>query len=411
MTAALLAAYHYHIHFSRLGSNQVADAFFMAAAFLFLYRANDEGRPFDWVLAGIVAGLAQYWYAGARFVTIMVGVAVIWFIMRGGKRFLQAQWKGIVMLIGAFLISAGPMLQHAIRFPDDYNARLNAVGVFESGWLQLAEKTWKQGAVPILFGYQLKRAALSYNAYPDRTSWYGSPKPFFDFPMGVLFMLGLGYATLRPVNRKHFPMLIWWWGAIILGGMLTESPPSSQRLVTTGPPAVFFVALSLEQIGSIVRRVWQSITLNRLLPAFGAAAIIALSALSLNWYFNEYTPMLVYGNDTAVIATGIAHYASDHLGPDWRMYFFGPPRMYINFGSIAYLVPDIEGRDIPDPLTAPPPIDFAPNDKNAAFIFLPERRAELDLVRQTYPNGEGEVIPSPRLNDPNPLFYVYRVTK
>ena len=49
---------------SRLGSNQVADAFFMAAAFFFLYRAYDEGGMLNWVMAGIVAGLAQYFYAG-----------------------------------------------------------------------------------------------------------------------------------------------------------------------------------------------------------------------------------------------------------------------------------------------------------------------------------------------------------
>ena len=56
MVGVLLAAYHYHIHYSRLGSNQVADAFFMAAAFFFLYRAYDEGGMLNWVMAGLWLG-------------------------------------------------------------------------------------------------------------------------------------------------------------------------------------------------------------------------------------------------------------------------------------------------------------------------------------------------------------------
>ena len=60
VVALLVATYHYHIHFSRLGSNQVADPFFMALTLFFLYRALDEKRWLDWALTGGVAGLAFY---------------------------------------------------------------------------------------------------------------------------------------------------------------------------------------------------------------------------------------------------------------------------------------------------------------------------------------------------------------
>jgi hypothetical protein len=408
MTATLLAAYHYHIHFSRIGSNQIADGWFMAALLFFLYRAYDAGRPSDWAWAGVVAGLAQYAYAGARFATLMLFVAIAWFIAREGRRFWRAQRSGIVIALGALLVTAGPMLQHAIRFPVDYNGRLNSVGVLQSDWFAEAARTQPGGALPILLD-QFKHAALAYNAYPDQTAWYGSPDPFFDFPTGVLFLLGLGYATLRPFKRQHFLMLVWWWGGIILGGMLTDHPPASQRLTTTAAPALYFVVLALEQIGLTLRAMWPSNALKHARPIFGAATILILSALSVHFYFVDYTPLLTYGNYNGVAASSIAYYAHDRLGPDWRIYFFGQPRLSIGFGSIIYLNPDIEGRDILDRLIAPPPIDFAAGDKNAAFIFLPERRNELDLVRRTYPNGVGEEIPSPIAGDPYPLFIVYRV--
>ena len=258
MVGALLAAYHYHIHYSRLGSNQVADAFFMAAAFFFLYRAYDEGGLLNWVMAGIVAGLAQYFYAGARFVTIMVGVTMAYFIVRERWPFVRTHWRGMIVAVAAFIISAGPMLQYAVIHPDEYNGRLNMVGIFQSGWLTQAENLWHQDPVQILINYQLKRSALAYNAYPDPTYWYGSPRPLFDGLWAILFLLGMGYALSRPLDRRLFPMLIWWWGAIILGGVLTENPPSSQRLITSAPPAVFFVALAIWKIGQIGERIMRS---------------------------------------------------------------------------------------------------------------------------------------------------------
>jgi 4-amino-4-deoxy-L-arabinose transferase-like glycosyltransferase len=421
MVGALLAAYHYHIHYSRLGSNQVADAFFMAAAFFFLYRAYDEGGILNWVMAGIVAGLAQYFYAGARFVTIMVGVTMFYFIVRERWPFMRTHWRGMIVAVAAFIISAGPMLQYAVIYPDEYNGRLNAVGVFQSGWLKLAENLWHQGPVQILIGYQLKRSALAYNAFPDPTYWYGSPRPFFDGLWAILFLLGMGYALSRPLDRRLFPMLIWWWGAILLGGVLTENPPSSQRLITSAPPAVFFVALAIWKIGQIGERIargsapqttpTRSASRRWLWPALGAALIAVLCWLSVNWYFVEYTPSRVYGNYTAVTADALARYAQEKLDSSYRMVFFGAPQMYIDFGSIKYLVPDIAGQDIADPLTAPFDPKTLPDDKRPVFIFMPFRRSELAFVQQTYPNGLVEELPSPVPGATDSLLTIYRVAR
>lgn len=407
MTAALLATYHYHIHFSRLGSNQVADPFFVALALLYLYRARDRRSPLDWALCGVVVGLGQYFYAGARFTAIIIVVLTLSFLVRDGMRFWREQRQGVLIMLGAALITAAPMIQYAIRFPNDYNARLNQVGIIQSGWLEREQEVRNQGALPILVD-QARRAALAFNLYPDRTVWYGSPKPLFDFAAGALFLLGLGYATVRVDDRRLFPMVVWWWGAMFLGGALTESPPSSQRLITLAPPAVFFVALALMRIGQIVQRAWGERDLERLAPYLGAA-VLALSLVSVKWYFVDFTPLRLYGSFNGVVATALGEYARDELGPEWRIYFFGPPRMYVGFGSIPYLAPNVEGVDIHQPLTTPPDRGLAVPDKAAAFVFPPERRGELELVRETFPGGEIEEVPSPLGGDP--LFIVYRVPR
>jgi phage shock protein PspC (stress-responsive transcriptional regulator) len=418
MVGALLAAYHFHIHYSRLGSNQIADAFFMAAAFFFLYRAYDEGGMLNWVMAGVVAGLAQYFYAGARLVTLTVGVTLVYFVVRERGAFVRTHWRGLIAAVAVFVISAGPMLQFAALHPDEYNGRVNAVGIFQSGWLNVAEAEWHQGPLQILVGYQLKRAALAYNAYPDPTSWYGSPRPLFDGLWAILFLLGLGYATSRPLDRRLFPMLLWWWGAILLGGVLTENPPSSQRLITSAPPAVFFVALAIWKTGQISERIARgsavgvpaaSRTRRLLLPALATALVAVLCWLSVNWYFVEYTPMRVYGNYTGVTAEVLVHYAQENLDSSDRMVFFGAPQMYIGFGSIKYLLPDIAGQDVPEPLTAPFDPQTLPDGRQPVFIFMPFRRSELAFVQQTYPNGRVEELPSPMPGATESLLTVYRV--
>ncbi|HLF26073.1 MAG TPA: glycosyltransferase family 39 protein [Anaerolineae bacterium] len=409
MTALLLATYHFHIHYSRLGVNNISDPLLIALVLLLFYRAVDRRSRLDWALCGVAIGAAQYFYFGARFAVILVGVLLAYLSLRDGARFWREQGRGILILIGAAIIAGAPMIQYAIRYPLDYNARVNQIGVIQSGWLDNEQIVRNEGAFPILID-QLQRAALAFNAYPDRTGWYGLPQPLFDFVTGILFLLGLGYATLRLDDRRLFPMVAWWWGAMILGGALTESPPSSMRLITLALPAVFFVGLALVKLGHILQHAWRSWTPQQLAP-YGAAVVLIISWASAKWYFSDFTPLRVYGTFNAVVATEMATYAHTKLGADWRMYFFGAPRMYHDFGTIPYIAPEVEATDVIDPLVAPPDASLVQPDKNAAFIFLPERRAELQFVQQTFPGGALEEIPSFWEGDPNPLFIVYRVLR
>jgi hypothetical protein len=312
--------------------------------------------------------------------------------------------------MGAAAITGAPMIQYAIRYPDDYNARINQIGIIQSGWLDREQEIRQQSAFEILLD-QLQRAALAFNAYRDRTAWYAAPGPLFDPATGILFLLGLGYATLHMGNRRLFPMLAWWWGAMVLGGALTESPPSSQRLITLAPPAVFFVTLALEKIVHILKHTFQLNT-RTLLPV-AASAVLALGMGSSLWYFGQFTSMRLYGSLNGMIATDIAHYMHEQLGSDWRVYFFGPPEMYVNFGSIPFLAPEVEGIDVVEPLTQPPPPDLVSSDKDTAFIFLEDRLSELDLLRQTFPDGELEEFRSEFGSTPESIFAfaVYKVPR
>lgn len=411
VTAALFATYHYHIHFSRLGSVQVADILFVTLMLLFIYRGYDSRRPLEWAFAGIAIGIAQFFYAGARFTIILAAAVVLFLGIRDGLPFLRQRYREVLILVGAGLIAGAPMIQFAFRFPNEYDARVNMVGIIQSGWLEREQEVRNESAFAILFD-QAKRSALAFNFYPDRNVWYGSPRPLMNYAEAALFVLGFGYGLLHIFDRRIYPMIAWWGGAMVLGGMLTESAPSSQRLITMAAPAIFFVALALVRVGQTVLKALDIRRPAPFLLPYLTAAVLVLSAISIQWYFHEFTPMLRYGGYNGVVATSLGKYARDELGPDWRIYFFGPPRMYVGFSTIPYLAPDVPREDVPNRLTAPPPPEFVVPDQHAAFVFLPERQAELGLVRRTFPNGTEQAMPSPVPGQEQmPLYIVYLVPR
>lgn len=395
-TAVILAVYHYHIHFSRLGTNQIADPFFMALALLFLYRALDKNSYFDWTMVGVVCALALYFYAGARLTAVVILAVLGYEFIRQPRRFFRERGRGLLVALGAFLLVGAPIIQYALRFPQDFNARLNQVGILQNGWLQKVMVVEGTGPVPVLWE-QFIRAALAFNFYPDRTIWYGLREPLLKPVWGVLFLVGLGYAMLRLVGRganpRYAPLVIWWWAGMLLGGFLTENPPSSQRLVTLAVPVTFFLALALWQIIRLLLGLFAGKSYSRSLANGLLAVGVLLFALSsFKTYFAEYTPLRIYGGPNSEMATTIAPRLRE-LRFDHDFYFVGPPHMYWGFATLPYLVPGARGYDVAQPLVSVADAEtislFSP-DRGAVFIFHDQRIPTLTYVEAVYPGGRRE---------------------
>ena len=402
ITAALVATYHYHIHYSRLGSNQIADTLIVGLALLFLYRGYDRRSWLDWALCGVVIGLGQYFYAGARLAVLLVAALAAYLFLRDRFRFDRRTWVGIGALVLAALVVGGPMLRLAVLYPEEYAARLNQVGILRNGWLQSEAQLLNQSVTQILTS-QFWRGTLAFNAYPDRTGWYGLRGPLLEEVPGILFMLGLlGTTVLSMRDRRLAPMTVWWWSAVIGGGTLTDTAPSSQRLITAAIPAMFCVAWTIDVLAGLIAR---QLRLRLAAVTLNALTVLALSGTSLSLYFHDYTPQRIYGGPHAMIGTLLSRYVTERLGPDWNIYFFGAPRMYVNIGTIRYLLPHNVGVDISEPLQAPLGPEVVVLEKEALFVFLPERVGEFEWVQRSFPGGETGMVNSPV--QPERILYLY----
>ena len=395
VTAVIVATYHYHIHYSRLGSNQVADPLFLSLALYFLYRALDRRSNLDWALMGTVSGLAFYVYAGARLTPIVIMV-LFWPISfcstraGSGRRIARGSLVGVV----AFLIVDGPDAPVCGPIPRRLQCSESIeVGIIQSGWLVQEVETLEVPTWRILLD-QFRRASLAFNYYSDRTVWYGLREPLLDPLFGGLFLFGLFYGIIQMFDRnigpRIAPMMIWWWGGMLLGGMLTESPPSSQRLITLAVPVSFFIAYA---IWELVRLAGQALRW-RLTDPFLVIGTLMFAFISLTTYFIVYTPQRIYGGQNAEMATEIAPILNGWK-QDHRFYFVGAPSMYWGFATLPYLVPDADAVDILQPMTNPLSSKLLPQDKGAVFIVLPQRMTELDLLMEAFQGGERLELFSP----------------
>jgi 4-amino-4-deoxy-L-arabinose transferase-like glycosyltransferase len=77
ITAIIMTTYHYHIHWSRIGLNNIWDTLWvplMLAPFAWGWRKGWSGGA---ILSGIAVGLSQYFYAGSRLGLILLAFLIL----------------------------------------------------------------------------------------------------------------------------------------------------------------------------------------------------------------------------------------------------------------------------------------------------------------------------------------------
>lgn len=380
--AAMVVAFSaYHIHFSRLASNQIADPLIGTLTCWLLWRAlhrrassENSTTPVEWGLGGMVMGLGWYLYFGARWVTALVALWLLWRAL-AEPRFVARRRRGLWTLAGGWLVVTFPLLAWYTLHPSDLTARYNAVSIFASGWLNREIAATGKTAGALLL-QQLWKAITAFHLTPDPTFWYRPGIPLLDFILGAFLLVGLIAAALRWRWPSRGFTLLWFCSTLLMAWGLTENPPSSQRGLSLVPAAALLIAWGVTALWEAMprhRRPVQQITL---------ALLAAACILNLSFYFVIYTPRRTYGNPTAEIATDFARFALEHPLPGSTSYFLGEPYLYWEFGTLAFLLRDQTGVDVPPgalPQNVPSP---------ARFVLVPERKGELEQISQTYPGGE-----------------------
>ncbi len=119
---AIMAFSACNVHYSRLALNNIVTQFFWATCFFFLLRGLRSRRPSDCALAGLAAGLSEYFYYGTRLLPFILLVFIV-FVLALHWQQARNYLSCFMLLVGSYFVGFGPLLFHFFRKPNLYFGR------------------------------------------------------------------------------------------------------------------------------------------------------------------------------------------------------------------------------------------------------------------------------------------------
>lgn len=402
VAGVVLAALPYHIHFSRLGVDNIVDSLSSALVLWLMIRALRTGSPGHYLLAGIVSGLCLYTYPGSRLAPAL-GLLTFSFAALTQRGLLRAQWRNILIFLVAALLTAAPMLG-TYQSNSEFNQRINSVGLLQGNRLQEEMEYTGLNAVQVLVA-QFFKSTMPFIISEGAFNFFSSPRAYFTPLAAVFLMLGLAVAVWKLRDLRLLVLLAWFFAPIVLGSALTVGPPSHQRMLGSTPAAAILVSLGLVTVAQALGGLNQ--LLRRLTPLLLLAILLFTGYRDVVFYFGEYRASHLF-EDLSNEITYESRTLIRSLEGQGRLLLIGAPMTRIFFGNFDYFNPDVEKHDFNE--VTPEALARLPKDQDVLFLAIPYRESDLHLIAEWLPGGTW--IAERRRNQPDyPLYFAYKVSK
>ena len=398
-----------NVHYSRLALNNIVTQFFWATCFFFLLRALRSRRPSDWALAGLSAGLSEYFYYGTRLLPFILAMFMVFLLAVHWKHARQYA-GGFLLLAGSYFVGFGPLLLHFIRNPNLYLGRGASLLIWSPH-------------VPISFA-DLHRAwktiwpVLSENLLGIST--HTSQDIIFYGPLllpaeSALLVLGVALLLWHWRHPAAFLILASGLGVLLVGGTLVAYPNSAPPLINHWTPAfpAFYVALAVP-VGAWITAGQSEFEprLRWILAVTVAVALLVLGWCNLHFYFHRY-----YADSESLksnayraaqrnyeVQTAESRYSAS-LGPNYKVFTVGQSSWPYDPVTTRYLVREQKWTLLTNPATELASITR--DDKGVAFLFFPGNEQYQQTTHELFPGGKDGEVTSRRGKH---LFYTYVLT-
>ncbi len=401
--AALLASLPLHVHFSRLGVDNIVDSLSTTLILGLLFGGMKRGSTLNFLAAGILGGVCIYTYPGTRLAPVL-GFTAICFICLRTRGLIKAHLPNIAIFVMAGIITAAPMIGFFSANPNYFASRMNNEGIFQNS--TVASGLQNGNSMAGILTNQFMRSSLVYIITPAPLNFFNSPQPYLTPLAAVFFMLGLAYTFCQIKEDRYFVIFIWFWAAIILGSTLTGGPPSSQRMLMSTPGLAILTAIGINKALEILPGLGKS---TRWIQAGGLLLfIICVMNKDVNFYFNEYQQGHFFEDRTNELTYETAAKISP-LHDKGRFYILSEPGVpYLSFPNFNFFSPDVEKAYFYE--VTRQSVDNLPKDKNALFIATPSRLEDLKKLANMIPGGEWNDIPR-RYQPADMLYYSYAISQ
>jgi len=375
--AIFLAGLHFHVHFSRIGLNNIWDGFWFTVILGLVWWAWNQERREGFLFTGLALGISQYDYVSVRLLFLLIPAWLLIASLAARAQFKRNKAAIFLMFIVAIVVVM-PLAGNYAKHLDQFMAPTNRVSLL-GRWLDNEMVITGQPGWRIL----TKELWISLQAFTnaDLRAWYTPGTPILRSFAAGFFLLGVALISVEWRKMQHWLLLLW-LGVFVLAGGLSESTPAAQRYSGAAPAAALVVGYALAGISGRL-----ATALKRGSQAFAAISLaiaILLAASDINFYFNDFTNRGDYAGANTAIAQHLATYLKEKPA-GIQVVFFGLPRMgYRSISTLPYLAPQAIGLDMVRPLGSAenPGINPGPT----IFVFLPEHEADLMNLQALFPD-------------------------
>ncbi len=286
----LLATFPPHLHFSRLGLNNIADPLVGTLALAFLARGIVHQRRVDYVLGGALLGLTHYFYEGGRL--LFTPLALAWLI---GLLLLwrpRIQWRSVVLVVVMLVLVIAPIYYALAAINSSVATRLvfNNTGLKTEYWQNLSEAN----NLELHLKLRVVIPLLTYFIRVEGSYFYRGVQGFIIPLLTPLFFLGIGFAVAR-LRRPGPLLLLLWFAGTTVGNSLLVAANHAPRYVVAFPVLTLLIAVGLRYTLGLL---WPGELFGRVRAVLLAAVVVTLALVQTDFYFNTHLP--VYNDQVRV---------------------------------------------------------------------------------------------------------------
>ena len=377
--AVLLAVSHPHLHFSRTVAVGYIQGTWLIPLELYCFISGLQKRSaLRLALGGLALGLHFSVYLSAQVIAAYLAVYLLVAAVVA-RPLLRGAWRLVAVFWGGMVITVLPEAVYAWRFPEQFLARLNIDGTFQSGWL--AQQAADTGRSPVLILVErVAHAFLALNGYPAN-DFYGATIPLLDALTAALFLIGLVYALWRWREPGYLLLNGYFWAATISVGVFAVPPSAdSYRMLIALPAALLLAAVGLEQVLGLLSLADAPRRLARV--AVAASLVGAIGLLNVRAYYYDFVAQCRYGGDPQ---TRFASYLGSYLGALDResdVYLLSNDVFrYGTHSSVDFLSDRLPVTNLPEP------VDTLTSAPNLVIVAIADRAEELAAWARANPGG------------------------
>lgn len=383
MAAFLFATSSIVVHFSRIGIGYNQTVLFVLLVLYGLVRGiqNQDSR---WlVFSGLCSAIGILSYQAAK---ILLPLSAASLLLLWLTRVIPSRGfvKGLASLFLGFWVGIAPLLGTYLVDNQAAFSRAKSVTFFSPEGEELMRRSYPANIdFSQMMLHQVERSLLAPISYHDNSPYLINPSSggLLDPIPAVLFMAGF-ILLLGMIRHPAARLLILWLIIyLLIGSAMTDHAPSYQRILGLTPLLAIVAASVLNGLLVQTARVYRWLPRIRLHVATAAMAVLLIMG------FHRYFHQIMSKPQMLDEWTRIARYLEKE-SPVPYTYFFGPPHVYFQYGTLRFLAQNAPGEDViePEAFLHQNVVRRGP----VCFLLVRDNRRYINELRRLYPGGREE---------------------